>query len=111
MSIRVHGATPANVTELPMPEPPSDLLPIAEAAERLGIHPTTLRQWMRLDMEDGKGRVPGGRCEGRNYVVIRAVFDRAMRDGIEPERPTAAAQGPDVLTVLEELIAKLRQSA
>jgi hypothetical protein len=65
-------------------EPSSELMPIAEAAARLGVHEDTLRRWMRLDMEDGKGRVPGGRCEGRYYLIFRAVFDRALREGDEP---------------------------
>jgi uncharacterized protein YjcR len=45
-----------------------------EGAERLGMHPNTVRRWIRKDMADGQHRIPGGRCEGSRFVIIRAVF-------------------------------------
>lgn len=36
-------------------------LSIAEAAERLSVHPATLRQWIRLGLVIGRQMVPGGR--------------------------------------------------
>jgi len=57
-------------------------------------------------MADGGNRVPGGRGEGTKYIIMRAVFDRAMRYGQEPERaPTIVS--PD----LEDIAKHLRQRA
>jgi len=68
------------------PTPVNETISVADAAKRLGISVDTCRKWIRQDMVDGAGRVPGGRCLDTMYIVIRAVFERAMRDGHEPER-------------------------
>jgi excisionase family DNA binding protein len=77
-----------------------------EVADRLGMKLDTVRRWIRADMADGGHRIPGGRCEGSRFVIIRAVFERAMRQGIEPESSVQVVT-PDVL----ELAARLRQRA
>ena len=101
MSIRV----------VPLPSPTTAQLPeciaIPDVAKRLGKSPATIRRWIELDMQDGGRRVPGGRKgDGESLVVIRAVFERAMRDGIEPApRPIA------VSTNVTAVIAELREMA
>lgn len=88
------------------PEPASELVPLDEAARRLNISLPTLRRWIKADLSDGKGRVPGARGEGSAYRITRATFERAMRDGVEPPRsPRVVA--PD----LDEVIAHLRRRA
>lgn len=89
------------------PAPAPETIPVAEAARRLGISADTCRKWMRADMADGAGRVPGGRCLGSAYVIVRATFDRALRDGLEPER-TKPAPGPAVdLAAIRRHLAEL----
>lgn len=90
----------------PAPEPDGEIVPLDEAAKRLSISTDTLRRWIKADLVDGKGRVPGARGEGSAYRIVRAVFEQAMRYGREPERlPTIA--NPD----LAGYIAHLRQRA
>jgi len=93
-SIRVIGGT--------TPQPASELVPLDEAAERLGIHTDTLRRWIKADMADGRNRVPGSRGEGSKYVILRAVFDRALRDGVEPPR-TPEIVSPDLTEIVQHL--------
>lgn len=83
------------------PKPESELVSLEEAAERLGVSPDTVRRWIKADMADGKGRVPGGRFDGR-YAIIRAVFDRAMRHGIEPER-TPIVIAPEISQIVSQM--------
>ena len=71
---------------------PRELVSLAEAAQRLGICVPTLRRWIAADMADRQAggtfsRVPGGRTFGTRYVIFRAVFERALVDGIEPDAP------------------------
>ena len=66
--------------------PLSEVMDVAEVARILDIHPDTVRRGIREDMVDGGRRIPGGRHIGSRYFVIRAVFERAVRDGVEPER-------------------------
>ena len=70
----------------PDPAPASELIPLEEVAERYGVHIDTVRRWIKADLADGKHRVPGARGEGSRYIVLRAPFERAVRDGIEPAR-------------------------
>ena len=74
----------------PKPEPVRETYTVAEVAARLGISDDTVRRWMRADAADGGRRVPGGRCHGTMYVILAAVFDRALVDGEEPARHEAA---------------------
>jgi DNA-binding transcriptional MerR regulator len=100
MPIRTVPSNLPRTPELP------ETIDVAEVAARLGIHPTTCRKWTKADMIDGGRRVPGGRCLDTKYVVLRSVFERAMRHGIEPET-AAQVMTPDVI----ELAARLRQRA
>jgi hypothetical protein len=84
------------IRTVPMNRPPSPDLPEIispnDVADRLGMHPDTVGRGIREDMEDSGKRIPGGRCIGSRYFVIRAVFERAMRQGIEPEARTRASR-------------------
>ena len=82
--------------------PVSELVPLEEIAERLEIHTDTVRRWIKADMADGGNRVPGSRGEGSRYIVIRAVFERAMRDGREPE-PRPVYTAPDLTDLRDHL--------
>jgi hypothetical protein len=90
----------------PAPELP-ETITIGEVAKRLGRSPNTIRRWIDLDMQDGMHRVPGARRgDTESIVILRAVFERAMRDGEEPApRPIAVASG------VREAIAELRDMA
>lgn len=104
MSIRV---IPLQDTTTEPAEQLPELMTAEEVGKRLHKHPNTIRQWIALDMVDGAGRVPGGRVgQSGTAAIVRAVFERAMRDGIEPaRRPITVA--PDVT----EAIAELREMA
>jgi hypothetical protein len=56
-----------------MNAPETRLVPAAEAAQRLGRHPITLREDLRA------GRVPGVRLGGR-WFVSSATLDRLTGD-------------------------------
>jgi hypothetical protein len=96
-------AVPIN---LPDTDDVPETMDLHVVGRRLGIHADTVRRGIRDDMADGGRRIPGGRKVGGRYLVIRAVFERAMRHGIEPE-PSVQVVTPDVL----ELAARLRQRA
>jgi hypothetical protein len=91
---------------LPEREELPETIAINDVAHRLGVSPETIRRGIRSDMADGGRRIPGGRAIGSRYFVVRAVFERAMRGGIEPE-VTNQHVAPDVL----DLAARLRQRA
>ena len=97
------------------PEMP-ETLTVEQAAKRLDISVDTARRWIREDAKDGGNRVPGGRYHGSRYVVIRAVFDRAMRTGIEPERrqpvsPIASSSIAELERLAAELSGRVRELA
>jgi len=99
-----------NVTNLFQPPEPAadvpDTMDVSEAAARLGMHDDTVRRGIREDMQDGGRRIPGGRHIGSKYLIIRAVFERAMRDGVEPERKEIVAPAVD-LDAVRRLVAEL----
>jgi uncharacterized membrane protein len=82
MSIRAFPLSASGTTA----NEQSETVPFDEVARRMGKSTETIRRWIKADLINGKGRVPGSRGEGSSYVVIRAVFERAMREGREPER-------------------------
>ena len=68
---------------------PSELIPLKEARERLGIAENTLYQAL------ANGQIPGGRrmggikgddgeWRGGTWRIVRSVFERWLVDGIEP---------------------------
>ena len=85
-------------------KPESEMISVEDVAKRLNLHPSTVRTWIRKDMKDGRQRIPGGRCEGTRYIIIRSVFERTMRHGLEPER-TPILINPD----LESIVRRLRE--
>jgi hypothetical protein len=87
---------------IPQAEPESELIPLEEVGERFGVHIDTVRKWIKADMADGRNRVPGSRGEGSRYIVVRAIFERALRDGVEPPRsPKIVA--PDLTHIVDHL--------
>ncbi|MDF2757929.1 MAG: hypothetical protein K0S99_561 [Thermomicrobiales bacterium] len=67
-------------------------MPLAEAAARCGVSVATLKRAITDDQADKQAghpvhRVPGGRKFGTKYVIFRAVFERAVVEGIEPDAP------------------------
>ena len=61
-----------------------ELVPIAEACTRLKVGESTLYRGL------ADGKVPGGRQLGNRWIIARAVFERWLVDGIEPDTPLVA---------------------
>ena len=80
-----------------MTDPRDELVPIAEAQERLGISETTLYRALANGQIPGGRRLGGkqvdGKWTGGCWIIARSVFDGWLIKGNDPDsQPDDAAQ-------------------
>lgn len=69
---------------------PAELVPHEEIQRRLGISESTMYRGFQA------GDIPGARRIGGRWITVRAVFERWLVAGIEPDaQAEAAAQRAD----------------
>jgi excisionase family DNA binding protein len=84
----------------------SDWLSLAEAAQQLGVHPSTLRRW------SDEGRIVSVRTEGGHRRFERAVIERHLAEHNNPALPTKQLQATPpawVHTFQGESLTEVRQ--
>jgi excisionase family DNA binding protein len=97
--VRHKHAIPA----APPPDPASDLHTIDQAAEQLGVTPTTIYRWLRAGLLPGEQTTPGAPWRIRLSDEIRARFVPHVPDGWLALDQAARALGCARQTVLHKV--------
>jgi excisionase family DNA binding protein len=97
--VRHKHAIPA----APPPDPASDLHTIDQAAEQLGVTPTTIYRWLRAGLLPGEQTTPGAPWRIRLSDEIRARFVPHVPDGWLALDQAARALGVARQTVLHKV--------